>query len=278
MKKKTKTLVYCLIECAAIIALLILSRRFRMHDIPGWKLVMIEEYIKIYVAPAVLILYAVINPIVSLPMYSKIRQQAERWDRNDMQEKKELLLNLRKAETFSPAFYILEYIPLFFIVLNPYRQLSFFTTEERMITFITALIALVAITIGDRAINLKYKEVYRIINPRTAEPDYSEKANIIWLKECENNPGMQFGKASHEALIKTNRLCKILVIGMGFISFFFEINILAPISLCVVAAAMNYRFTKETIRLLSYDYSSLPDPRKDSATDADSADETKSEE
>lgn len=203
------------------------------------------ELFGLYIAPWIMLLIAIIEPIISIALYRGAKMLLNTWDgENDeicdkVEEKLSVIIWL------SGAALIISY---FLIAASYSGGFAAFENEEFILPFFIGIGAFFCILIESIIIQQKCIDAAKITNPEKTASVYDMKFQKKWVDSCDEAEKLLIGKCAFKAYTVTNTVCTILAIVLAICALIFEIGFLPSLVVCIIWIVNQSVYCKEAVK------------------------------
>lgn len=198
-----------------------------------------------YIAPWLMLIMAIIEPVVSALLYKEVKKLLSVWDGEDeevpdaVDEKLSIIIWLTSAALI---------ISYFLIAASYSGGFATFENQKNTLSFFIGIAAFFGILIESVVIQQKCVDAAKKTNPEKTASVYDMKFQKKWIDSCDEAEKILIGKCAFKAYSTTNTVCAILAIVLAVCALIFEIGFLPSLVVCIIWIVNQSVYCKEAIK------------------------------
>lgn len=220
------------------------SAKYGLNALSG-SMKTVGETFGLYIAPWLMLSIAIIEPVISIPLYRKAKKFLNTWDGEDdevcdtAEEKLSIIIWLTGAALI---------ISYFLIAASYSGGFAAFENEAITLPFFIGIAAFFGILIESVIIQQKCVDAAKITNPEKTASVYDMKFQKKWVDSCDEAEKIMIGKCAFKAYTVTNTVCTILAVVLAICALIFEIGFLPSLVVCIIWIINHSVYCKEAVK------------------------------
>ena len=220
------------------------SAKFSLNSLAG-SIKTAGELFGMYIAPWLMLAIAIVVPVVSVPIYNRVKKLLSTWDGEDEEISDAVDENLSIIIWITSAALIISY---FLIAASYSGGFATFENKENTLSFFIGIVAFLGIMIESVIIQQKCVDASKKTNPEKTASVYDTKFQKKWMDSCDEAEKIMIGKCAFKAYSATNTVCAILAIVLAICALVFEIGFLPSLVVCIIWIVSQSVYCKEAVK------------------------------
>lgn len=220
------------------------SAKYGLNTLSG-SMKAVGEIFGLYIAPWLMLSIAIIEPVISIPLYRKARKLLNTWDGEDDEVCDTAEGKLSIIIWLTGAALIISY---FLIAASYSGGFAAFENEDFTLPFFIGIAAFFIILIETVIIQQKCIDAAKITNPEKTVSVYDMKFQKKWVDSCDEAEKIMIGKCAFKAYTVTNTVCTILAVVLAICALIFEIGFLPSLVVCIIWIINQSVYCKEAVK------------------------------
>lgn len=223
------------------------SARFSLNSLSG-SLQQAGELFGTQIAPLLLLLIAVLQPIICIPIYKNAKNLLATWDGYDEEISDTVEKKLSIVLWITGSALIISY----FLIAAAYSGgFEIFENDNSsvFVLFWVSIVAFISIMIEATLLQQKCVDAAKKTNPEKTVSIYDTKFQKKWIESCDEAEKIMIGQCAFKAYGATNTVCTILAIVLALAALIFGIGFLPSLVVCIIWLVNQFVYCKESIKL-----------------------------
>ncbi len=202
------------------------------------------EFFSLHVAPWLLLACAVLQPILSVPLYRRAKKRFTAWDGEDEEVPNQVERTLSIALWLGGVFTLLALFLMGAAYAGPIMQ-----DDRYLVWFLVVLLSFLAVLAETLLIQQRVVDLSKRMAPEKKGSIYDMRFQKKWFESCDEAEKLFIGQCAYKAYCAISTACLALWLIFTLSALFFSTGFLPILAVCLIWGVGQCAYSYWSIRL-----------------------------